>query len=131
MKVFDIALYPALGLKILKGSLDNLTFSASANETKSQGSMTMLYHGLEAKVFKSSLISEENKFLSWTVNSIIKKSNPKKNKTPREVNLGVERVVYKGLGNYFWKTLQGGIINTIAGGNQTKASKDRKHHRKK
>ena len=129
MKVFDSALYPVLGLKVLKGDLDKLTFSASANEKESTGKMTMLYHNLEAEVFKST--HEENKFLSWTVNTLIHKSNPKKNKTPREVTLHAERVIYKGLGNYFWKTLQSGIINTVAGRKQTEASKKRKHHNKK
>ncbi len=131
MKIFDTAIYPVLGLKVLEGHLDKLTFSASANTTESNGKMTMLYHDLEAEVFKSKSITEENKFLSWTVNTLIKKSNPKKGKTPREVKLHTERVVYKGLGNYFWKTLQGGIINTIAGGKQTQESKEKKHHRKK
>ncbi|MDC9722771.1 MAG: hypothetical protein PSN34_08345 [Urechidicola sp.] len=131
MKIFDSALYPVLGLKVLKGNLDKLTFNASANEKEATGKMTMLYHNLEAEVFKSKSTHEENKFLSWTVNSLVKKSNPKKNKTPREVTLQAERVIYKGLGNYFWKTLQSGIINTVAGRNQTEASKKRKHHNKK
>lgn len=125
MKIFDSALYPVLGLKVLKGDLDKLTFNASANEKEATGKMTMLYHSLEAEVFKSKSKNEENKFLSWTVNTIIKQSNPKKNKTPREVTLHADRVIYKGLGNYFWKTLQNGIINTISGRNQTEASKNR------
>ena len=130
MKIFDEALYPVLGLKVLEGNLDKLTFSASANETVSNGKMTMLYHNLEAEVFKSKSANEENKFLTWTVNSLIKKSNPKKNKSPREVTLHTERVIYKGLGNYFWKTLQNGIINTISGRNETEFSKKRKHQHK-
>lgn len=131
MEIFDTALYPVLGLKVLNGDLDKLTFNASANETASNGKMSLLYHDLEAEIYKSKSSNDESKFLSWTVNSLIKKSNPKKNKTPREVNLQFNRVEYKGLGNYFWKTLQGGIINSIAGTNQTKASKERKQHHKK
>jgi len=131
MKMFDSALYPVLGLKVLKGNLDKLTFSASANKKEATGKMTMLYHNLEAEVFKSKDASEENKFLSWTVNTFVKESNPKKNKAPREVTLHAERIIYKGLGNYFWKTLQNGIVNTISGRNQTEASKKRKHHNKK
>lgn len=130
MKIFDSALYPVLGLKVLKGDLDKISFNASANEKEATGKMTMLYHNLEAEVFKSKATNEENKFLSWTVNTLIHKSNPKKNKTPREVTLHTERIIYKGLGNYFWKTLQSGIINTIAGRKQTEASKNKKHHRK-
>lgn len=126
MKIFDAALYPVLGLKVLEGDLDELTFSASANENEANGKMTMLYHSLEAEVFKSKSANEENKFLSWTVNTLIHKSNPKKNKKPREVTLHTERIIYKGLGNYFWKTLQNGIINTVSGRNETKASKKKR-----
>ncbi len=130
MKIFDAALYPVLGLKVLEGDLDKLTFSASANETESNGKMTMLYHNLEAEVFKSKSANEGNKFLSWTVNTLIKESNPKKNKTPREVTLHTERIIYKGLGNYFWKTLQNGIINTVSGRNETEASKKKRKKRR-
>lgn len=115
MELFDSALFPVLGLKVLNGDLDQLTFSASANETESHGKMKLLYHNLEADVFKSNS-TDENKFLSWTVNSFIHKSNPRKNREPREVVMRFERVEYKGLGNYFWKTLQNGLINTIAPG---------------
>ncbi len=131
MSFYDSALYPTLGLKVLSGDIDNLTFSASANEIESTGKMTLLYHDLEAEVFKSKS-TKENKFLSWTANTLIHKSNPKKKKTPREVVMKFKRVEYKGLGNYFWKTLQGGIIGTIApGGKQTDASKERRRNRKK
>ena len=131
MKIFDSAIFPVLGLKVLNGDLDHLSFSASANEIEANGKMTLLYHDLEATVYKNNAINDTNKFLSWTVNSLIKEDNPKKNKTAREVNLYVERTIYKGLGNYFWKTLQGGIIHTIAGGKQTTASKDKKRKLKK
>ena len=85
--------------------------------------MTMLYQNLEAKVFKAHSL-EKNKFLSWSVNAIIKKSNPHKNKKARIVVMEFERDKYKGLGNYIWKTILSGITNSIApGGKQVKAHK--------
>ncbi|GAB1308691.1 hypothetical protein KH5_13740 [Urechidicola sp. KH5] len=112
LELFDSALFPALGLKVIKGELDHLSFQGSANSISSEGSMTMLYHDLEAEIFKSNSL-EENKFLSWGVNSLIHESNPKKGKEPREVIMQFERVPYKGLGNYFWKTIQSGLVNTL------------------
>ena len=87
----------------------------------------MLYHDLEAKVFKSHSL-EKNKFLSWTVNTLIHKSNPKHKKQAREVIMDFERNKDKGLGNFIWKTLETGLVNTIApGGKQIKSSR---HHKK-
>lgn len=112
-ELYDAALYPVLGLKILSGEIDRLQFSASANNTSSTGSMTMLYNNLEATVFKSNSL-EKNKFLSWSVNHVVRRSNPNKKGKVKEVSMSFTRDTYKGLGNYFWKTLQSGIVNTIS-----------------
>jgi len=126
LRMFDTAIFPVLGLKVLKGDLDGLTFSASANNISSSGKMTMLYHDLEAEVYKSNSL-EENKFLSWTVNRVIRGSNPGKNNKIREVTMQYNRSDYKGIGNYFWKTLQSGIVNTMAPfGIKTEKEKKRK-----
>jgi hypothetical protein len=131
---FDTVIFPALGLKNLKGNLNSLIFSASADNVSSKGKMTLLYHGLEAEVFKSHSF-EENKFLSWTVNTIVHKSNPGKNNKIREAVLSVDRTIYKGLFNYIWKTLESGIINTLVPGGKTSkkvnAKKERKLKREK
>ncbi|MDT0553719.1 hypothetical protein [Urechidicola vernalis] len=112
-ELYDAALYPVLGLKILSGEIDKMQFSAKANNTSSSGNMTMLYHNLEATVFKSNSL-ERNKFLSWSVNHVVRKSNPNKKGKVKEVEMQFTRDTYKGLGNYIWKTLQSGIVNTIS-----------------
>jgi len=123
LKLFDSALFPAIGLKVLNGNLDSMTFVASANNHESNGSMTMLYHNLEATVFKAGTF-EKNKFLSWSVNSVIKKSNPNKKGKTRVSVMSFKRDTYKGLGNYIWKTLLSGITNSMApGGKQVKSSR--------
>ena len=109
---FDKVIYPALGMKISKGNLDRLKFSASANSESSEGKMIMLYHGMEAKVIKQKS-SKKNKFVSWIVRGVTYESNPRKGKHLKEIYMHTDRVVYKGFINYIWKTLQSGIIGTI------------------
>ncbi|MFD1315328.1 hypothetical protein [Namhaeicola litoreus] len=112
-KYYDEILFPLFGLKIFSGKLDKLTFSAIANNNGSYGTMTMLYHDLEAKVFKKEIFEEE-KTLSWLVNQIVHKSNPNKKGHIRSANLAYTREKYKGIGSLFWKTLQSGILHTLA-----------------
>lgn len=123
---FDSAIFPALGLKVLKGNLQELTFEASANETEASGKMIMKYSGLEAEIFKQDS-DEVNNFLSWTANTVLHTSNPENNGKVREVVLHYERVPYKGIGSYIWKTMQSGITNTISPfGKKTKKNKPNK-----
>ena len=129
-KFFDRALYPAMGLKILKGDLHRLTFKAQANNIRSHGTMVMIYNNLEAEVLKAKS-DEDDKFLTWMVNHLIHKSNPGKNKSkPRVAAMKFERVTYKGFGNYIWKTLQSGIVNSIAPGGMTEKRYNAKEQRK-
>jgi len=128
-KYFDSVIVPAIGIKILQGDLDHLSFSASANSTSSNGKMTLLYHDLEAEVFKSKS-NEENKFLSWTVNHVVHTSNPNKKGHKREAIMHTERVIYKGYINYLWKTIQSGITNTIAPMGKTTDKAKAKNERK-
>ena len=112
-RIYDNVLYPALGLKILSGEIDILKFNAKADNTISSGTMTMQYHNLDASIFKSNSL-EKNKFLSWSINHVVRKSNPNKNEKLKNVEMNSKRDTSKGLGNYIWKTLQSGIINTIS-----------------
>lgn len=128
MHYFDTALFPVIGLKLLQGKLDKINFSATANEDKASGKMSFLYHDLKAIAYKSHSL-EKNKFLSWSVNTLIHKSNPNKNGHTREVVMEFERDKYKGLGNYFWKTIETGLVNTFSPSG--KQIKDSKHKRKK
>ena len=131
-KYYESALYPALGIKISKGDLNGLSFEASADNYSSNGKMIMLYHDLETTLLKSES-SEKSKFKSWGVNRLVHKANPGKNNKVREVVMSFDRVEYKGLGNYLWKTVQSGLVNTIAPiGKKTQESKDQqKRDRKK
>ncbi len=135
-KYFDEAIFPVLGLKILRGNLRSLTFNASADNISSKGKMTMLYNDLEAEIYKPHS-SDKSKVLSWSVNQVIHNSNPSKHKKPkiRVAQMHYNRINIEGFGSYLWRTLQSGITNTIAPGGKTigkiQAKKDKKARRKK
>jgi len=132
---YDNVIYPVLGLKIIEGDLDKLIFKAQANEHSSSGTMTMLYHNLNATVFKSKS-KEKSKILSWAVKTVLHDSNPGNNKKTRVAVLSHNYEPHKGFGNYLWKTLQSGIVNTLSpAGNKTSKKADKliykKEHKKK
>ncbi len=129
MIYYDSAIIPAIGLKVLNGTIESLSFHASANNYASHGKMKLIYHDLEGEVFKLKK-TEKNNFLSWSVNNLIHKSNPGNNGELREATMKFDRVLYKGFGNILWKTLQSGIVNTIAPFGMTTEKEANKKKRK-
>ncbi len=133
---FDEVIYPVLGLKILEGNLDDLSFQAKANKYSSSGTMKMLYHDLNATVYKHDNPNEKSKVLSWAVKTVLHNSNPTKKKKARIAILSHKYEPEKGIGNYLWKILQSGIVNTLSpAGNKTSKKADeliyKKEHKKK
>ena len=108
----DNVLYPILGLKILSGELHKIDFKFVSDDFQSEGEMTMLYENLHASILKSKKNSE-NHLLTSIINGLIHKSNPNKRGKIKVVRMNFKRDEFKGLGNYLWKTIQNGIINTI------------------
>ena len=75
--------------------------------------VTMQYSNLKTEV--SRLKSEQKSgFLSWSVNQVVHRSNPGVTGKLRVAIMDFERTPYKGLGNYMWKTIESGIINTVS-----------------
>ncbi len=113
--VFNPAIYPAAGLKFNGGILDKLTFSGSANPIYSSGTMLMLYHNLDLQAMKKKEVQTTNKFLSWGVNSVVRKNNPHKGegKKAKAASMFFRRDIEKGFGNFFWKTLFSGMKATM------------------
>ena len=113
MSAFDPALFPALGMKITSGTLNNVVFKARANRRYIDGEMVMMYDGLETEVQKKNE-KTENKFMSWLANSVVRKSNPGKNDKLRTVPMHFKRDMYKGFINIAWKGVQTGLVNTVS-----------------
>lgn len=112
-KLYDEVLFPLFGLKIFKGNLQKMNFKAVGNNFGTYGNMTMLYDNLEATAFKHDKL-EEDEVISWAVNHVIHSSNPGKNGKTRHVNMNHNRVTYKGIGSLLWKTMQNGILKSLA-----------------
>ena len=112
MKLFNKILLPAVGIKFDAGYLDGVKFTANANSTYSMGEITMLYHDLDGVVVRNDN-EKTNKFLSWVANSAMIKNNPIENREIRTEPMFFDRVMYKGAGNFLWKTLQSGITATL------------------
>jgi len=92
--------------------------------------MKFAYHDLEAEVFQQKN-TDKNNFLSWSVNNLIHKSNPGKNGELREATMSFERVIYKGFTNFLWKTLQNGLVNSMAPFGKTTEKVDAKKKRQR
>jgi len=112
-KPFNQALVPALGIEVKAGKLNSIAFNGSANSHFSKGKMTMKYEGLVAEVFKKES-KDKNKFMTWVANSAVHKNNPGKKGKLRVAHIEFERVMYKGFGNFMWKSVQSGLVNTIS-----------------
>ncbi len=113
LKIFNQAAFPAIGMQFVKGHLESVHFKGSANDSVSSGQMTMLYKDLNAEVLKKDRI-RKNKFLSWAADAVSRSGNPGKKGKTRVAIMGFNRVMYKGFGNFVWKTLQTGIVNTVS-----------------
>ena len=113
LKIFNKASLPAIGAKFAGGELSSITFKGSANRTNSLGEMTMLYSDLNGELVKKDQKST-NKFLSWAANVVLRTSNPNNKGNTRVALMQFDRVMYKGFGNFLWKTLQSGIVNTVS-----------------
>ncbi len=104
--------FPAIGLKFKNGSLDGMNFNYSGNATRTTGELTMLYKDLEVEIFIKD--DSQNKTISWVANTFIKKSNPSKRGRTVVAKIDFERIKYKGFGNYLWKSVQSGVVNSLA-----------------
>jgi len=70
-----------------------------------------LYTDLEMEIYLDDDI--ENKAISWVSNSFIKKSNPSKRGRTVVAEIEFERLKYKFVGNFLWKSIQSGIVNSL------------------
>jgi hypothetical protein len=128
LRKFNGALYPATGIKIIKGNLKSIRFAVAASPKRSRGNLTMLYDHLEAEIAKAD-VAEKDKALSWLANVVVPKSNPSRKGKIKVSRIEFERVAYKGLGNLLWKSIQSGLVNTISPIGK-KAAKTRKRKKR-
>ena len=112
-RVYNQAIVPALGVEFKEGKINSLHFEGSANRNISKGKMTMRYEGLVAEVYKKDS-KNKNKFMTWAANTAVRSQNPGKKGKLIIAHIDFERVMYKGFGNLIWKSVQSGLVNTVA-----------------
>lgn len=105
--------YPAIGMHFKGGRLNGLNFSAHGNSRHMRGHLTMLYHNLHVQ-FLDHNDQHVKKMESFLANILIRDSNPNRHGRTIVGEIEFQRTPYKGLGNYIWKTVQSGIINSLS-----------------
>ena len=105
--------FPAIGIKFEGGTLDGISFDAWASNTHMDGNFILRYTDLEVEVYSKDA-SKEKKTISWVANSLAKRSNPNKRGKLSVAKINQDRFMYKGIGNYLWKGIQSGVVNSVA-----------------
>jgi hypothetical protein len=107
------------------GTVDGVEFYGMAMNDTAAGRIEFRYSDLSMSVLKKKKEQEgvivENKFLSFVARTAMHKSNPHPGKDPRIAKMSFVRDPNKGFFNYFWKTLQNGIIVTLTPGKKNLA----------
>jgi len=104
--------FPAIGIKFEGGTLDGISFDAWASNTHMDGNFILRYTDLEVEIFNKDA-SKENKTVSWVANSLAKRSNPNNRGKLSVAKINQDRFMYKGIGNYLWKGIQSGVVNSV------------------
>lgn len=102
---------PAVGLQFTSGRLDGLQFAMTGTPWSLHGELTLLYHDLSVSLHKDG--KDDRKTLSWAANTLLKDANPNRHGHTVVGLVEAERIPYKGLGNYIWKGVQSGLVNSL------------------
>jgi len=130
MTIFNAISAPNAGIKIRKGNIDKLDFSASLNNKNSLGKMSFYYHGLDISILKKTKKTgqiKDSKLFNFLANSVfLPKSNPNKKGKFYESTISFERDKNKGLFAYLWKSVFSGLKDTMIKKNKKKKLKHKK-----
>ncbi|MEM9077278.1 MAG: hypothetical protein AAGC43_09565 [Bacteroidota bacterium] len=110
-EAFNPVMVPTSNIKFDSGSVHQLNFSGYGNEQQAEGEFVMTFKDLKTVVLKQNT-HKENKTFSWLANATVRKENPKNGKL-KVAQMKYKRVPYKGFGNYMFKTVESGLINSV------------------
>ncbi len=98
------------------GKIDEMNFSLTANNTKSTGSMNLLYHDLKIKVINrqtDETTGLKEQLVSVIANMMVIDENPKPGKEVREGIIDFERDKEKFIFNYWVQSLLTGVKSSL------------------
>ncbi len=112
LHTLNSTVYPAISMRFSEGNLNRLYFTAYGNSRHMQGALTMLYEDLAVEFLQEE--GQRNKAKSLLANTLVKNSNPNRRGKTLVGVIEFDRVPYKGLGNYLWKSIQSGLVNSLS-----------------
>jgi hypothetical protein len=99
------------------GRIDAMNFRFTANNYKSTGTMTMLYHGLDIAIKNKQTddtTAFRERFISYIANRRILDSNPSQGKEVREGIINYKRDPERSILHYCFRSILSGITSTLA-----------------
>ncbi|MEM8926657.1 MAG: hypothetical protein AAGC45_00520 [Bacteroidota bacterium] len=108
---FNPVMVPTSNIKFESGHVRSINFNGTGNAEKTSGELVMLYENLSATVLKQNG-QKKNTTFSWLANAAVRKENPKNGRL-KVAKMGYGRIPYKGFGNYMFKTIESGLINSV------------------
>jgi len=108
---FNPIMVPTSNILFESGQVKRIDFNGTGNAEKTSGEFIMLYSDLTATMLKHNG-REKNKTFSWLANATVRKDNPKNGKL-KVAQMDYKRLPYKGFGNYLFKTIESGLINSV------------------
>jgi hypothetical protein len=113
MKEFNSILENTAYVRINRGIINRVDFSARANNKRIKGEMKLLYKDLKISILKKVEKREKRKLASFFANVILRGNNPKKGKPVKIGKIFYEKERPMSMFGYIWKSLLSGIISTI------------------
>jgi hypothetical protein len=101
---------------VTAGNIDAMNFSFTANNTKSTGVLTMLYHDLDVTVKNKTTddtTALKERIVSFIANTLVINANPMPKQQVRNGTIEHERDPEKFLFNYCVKSILSGITSTV------------------
>jgi hypothetical protein len=113
MKEFNSILENMVYVRISRGTINRLDFSARADNKSINGEMKLLYNGLKISILKRMEKREKRKLASFFANIILRGDNPKKGKPARTGKIFYEKERPMSMFGYIWQSLLSGIKSSI------------------
>ena len=110
-EAFNPVMVPTSNIKFESGRVHQIHFSGQGNEKSAEGEFVMNFKDLKTVVLKKNS-NKKKKTFSWLANATVQKENPKNGKL-RVAQMRYKRIRYKGFGNYMFKTVESGLINSV------------------
>lgn len=115
MRVFNSMLANSGIVRVDRGTVRSLDFSARADHNKAQGEVKFLYKNLKVSILKrkSEYKKKKRTLASFLANIIIHENNPKTGKTARVGKIFFKRETPVPFFGYLWKSLLTGIQSSV------------------